>query len=90
MGVIGRRDPAGQNSPEIDLSGIPDEGVISRTHARVYWDTTQNTYMVVDTSRNGTYLNAKQLTPGTPYRLGHGDELQLGQNKLVCLRVLLM
>ncbi len=89
-GVIGRRSKDGSTVPEIDLSGIPDEGIISRSHARLYWDNSQHAYAIVDSSRNGTYLNGKLLTPGSPYRLNHGDELQLGQNQLVRLKVLLV
>jgi pSer/pThr/pTyr-binding forkhead associated (FHA) protein len=89
-GVIGRRSKDGSVVPEIDLSGIPNEGIISRSHARLYWDNSQHAYAIVDSSRNGTYLNGKLLTPGSPYRLNHGDELQLGQNQLVHLKVLLV
>ena len=89
-GVIGRRSKDGNVVPEIDLSGIPDEGIVSRSHARLYWDNSQHAYAIVDSSRNGTYLNGKLLTPGSPCRLNHGDELQLGQNQLVRLKVLLV
>lgn len=89
-GVIGRRSKDGSVVPEIDLSGIPDEGIISRSHARLYWDNSQRAYAIVDSSRNGTYLNGKLLTPDSPYHLNHGDELQLGQNQLVRLKVLLV
>jgi len=70
--------------PEIDLTGIANEGVVSRSHAQVYWDWGQNTYMIMDKkSRNGTYLNGSLLIPEQPYRLSHGDTLHLGQNNLV-------
>lgn len=89
-GVIGRRSKDGSTVPEIDLCGILDEGIVSRSHARLYWDKSQHAYAIVDCSRNGTYLNGKLLTPGSPYRLNHGDELQLGQNQLVRFKVLLI
>jgi len=77
--------------PDFDLTGIPHEGVVSRTHARIYWDWTQNVYLLVDNnSRNGTSLNGKLLSPSVHYRLNHGDSLQLGQNNLVCFTVSLM
>lgn len=73
---------------KIDLTGIANEGVVSRTHARIYWDWSQNTYMLVDNnSRNGTCLNGTPLLPGVHYRLSHGDSLQLGQTNLVCFTV---
>ena len=89
-GIVGRRDRDSGNVPEIDLSGIPDEGIVSRSHARLYWDKSQHVYMIVDSSRNGSYLNGNLLTPGETYRLNHGDELQLGQNHLVCLKSFLV
>lgn len=87
-GFIGRRGQTSGTVPEIDLVGIPNEGVVSRTHARIYWDWSQNTYMLVDNnSRNGTYLNGNPLSPKVQYRLNHGDSLQLGQNNLVSFTV---
>ncbi|PSB60189.1 FHA domain-containing protein [Chroococcidiopsis cubana CCALA 043] len=89
-GIIGRRDRDSGKVPEIDLSGIPNEEIVSRSHARLYWDKSQQSYMIVDSSRNGTYLNGNLLKQGVPYRLNHGDELQLGQNQMVCLKVWLV
>jgi hypothetical protein len=87
-GYIGRRGETSGTVPEIDLMGIPNEGIVSRTHARIYWDWSQNTYMLVDNnSRNGTCLNGNPLSPGVQYRLNHGDSLQLGQNNLVSFTV---
>lgn len=87
-GYIGRCGQSSGTAPEVDLAGIPHEGIVSRTHARIYWDWSQNTYMLVDNnSRNGTYLNGNPLSPGVQYRLNQGDSLQLGQNNLVFLTV---
>jgi hypothetical protein len=69
--------------PEIDLTGIPSEGIVSRRHARVDWDWSQNAYMIVDMSTNGIYLNNNSLTPGMQYRLLNGDVLRFGQDNLV-------
>lgn len=89
-GDIGRRVQSSKTVPEIDLSGIPDEGIVSRSHARIYWDWSQSTYMIVDNnSRNGTYLNGNSLSPGVQYSLKHSDSLQLGQNNLVFFTVVL-
>ena len=73
--------------PEIDLNGIPEEGIVSRRHARIYWDWSQNTYMIVDTSKNGTYLNGNLLNTNFSYRLLNGNELQLGQDKLIVFKI---
>ncbi|MBF2064590.1 MAG: FHA domain-containing protein [Calothrix sp. C42_A2020_038] len=87
-GHIGRRSQIHGTVPEIDLVGIPHEGVVSRSHARVFWDWNQNTYMILDTSRNGSYLNGHLLAQGVNYRLSNGDYLQLGQEGLVQFRIM--
>ncbi|MFM6038488.1 MAG: FHA domain-containing protein [Sphaerospermopsis kisseleviana] len=82
-GFIGRRSQSITIPPEIDLTGIPNEGIVSRRHARVSWDWSQNSYMIVDMSTNGIYLNGTPLSPGVQYRLMNGDSLQFGQENLV-------
>ncbi len=86
-GSIGRRSQSMPNPPEIDLTGIPQEGIVSRRHARVFWDWSQNAYMIVDTSTNGIYLNGNLLNNGVSYRVINGDSLQLGQDGLVTFTV---
>lgn len=86
-GAIGRQSLGNGMRPEIDLTGLPHAGIISRTHAHLYWDTARQTYMIVDDSRNGSYLNDKLLSRGAPHPLSHGDRLQLGQERLICLQV---
>jgi serine/threonine protein kinase len=87
-GYLGRHSEQTIQEPILDLTGIPDEKVLSRLHARVYWDRLQQAYMLVDNnSRNGTYLNSELLTPTEPYRLSPGDALQLGKNGLVCFTI---
>lgn len=90
VGSIGRRTQSMPTPPEIDLSGIPQEGIVSRRHARVFWDWQQNTYMIVDTSVNGIYLNGNLLNSGVSYRLSNGDLLQLGQDNLIVFKVVVM
>jgi hypothetical protein len=86
-GYIGRRSQSMPIPPEMDLTGIPHEDIISRHHARVCWDSTHDAYTIVDMSTNGILLNGNLLTSGVPYRLIDGDSLQLGQDNLVLLRV---
>ncbi len=86
-GSIGRRSQTMPNPPEIDLTGIPQEGIVSRRHARIFWDWSQNAYMIVDTSTNGIYLNGNLLNSGVSYRIINGDTLQLGQDSLVTFTV---
>lgn len=81
---IGRRGGNVKPAPEIDLTGIPNDQVISRPHARISWDPTYATYTIIDSnSRNGTFINGQPLTPGVPYQLVDGDTLQLGKENLV-------
>jgi hypothetical protein len=82
-GFIGRCGQKMNIPPEIDLTGLPNEGIISRRHARVTWDWTQNSYMILEMSTNGTSLNGTFLSPGVQYRLMNGDLLQFGQDNLV-------
>lgn len=86
-GSIGRRSQSMPIPPEIDLTGIPQEGVVSRRHARIFWDWSQSAYMIVDTSTNGVYLNGNLLNSGVTYRILNGDSLQLGQDGLVTFKV---
>ncbi len=80
---IGRRGGTVKPAPEIDLTGIPNDQVISRPHAHIYWDATYATYTIIDSSRNGTFINGQPLDSGVPYQLVHGDLLQLGKENLV-------
>jgi pSer/pThr/pTyr-binding forkhead associated (FHA) protein len=86
-GVIGRQNIANGTRPDIDLTDLPHAGVISRVHAHIYWDAEQEAYMIVDDSRNGSYLNDKLLARGAPHPLKQGDKLQLGQERLIYLQV---
>ena len=86
-GVIGRQSLGNNMRPDIDLTELPHAGILSRTHAHLYWDTAQKAYMIVDDSRNGSYLNNNLLPRGVPYSLTHSDILQLGQDRLICLQV---
>jgi FHA domain len=86
-GFIGRHSQSLPVAPEIDLTGIPHEDIISRHHARVNWDGAQSAYTIVDMSTNGILLNGNLLTSGVPYRLIDGDSLQLGQERLVSMTV---
>ena len=88
-GFIGRQSSSLPTAPEIDLTGIPSEDIISRHHARVNWDGAQSAYTIVDMSTNGILLNGNLLTSGVPYRLIDGDSLQLGQERLVSMTVVI-
>ncbi len=77
--LIGRKDPAGASTPDVDLSqdGAFKQGV-SRKHAAIIYK--DGSLQVVDRgSSNGTFLNGRRLIPGQPCLLRDGDELLLGQ-----------
>lgn len=80
--VIGRTDPAHSVFPEIDLS--PYEAHlrgVSRQHAEIR--TTENRVTLTDLgSTNGTRVNQYTLKPNEPFRLRHGDEIEIGQLQL--------
>lgn len=88
-GIIGRRSQIHGTVPDIDLVGVPDEGVVSRSHARIFWDWNQSAYMILDTSRNGSFLNGNLLSQGVNHRLSNGDSLQLGQEGMVRFTVVM-
>ncbi len=83
---LGRR--GGPKSPDIDLADLPHAQNVSRLHAHIQWDPNQRAYMLTDDrSTNGTFLNGRPLEPGKPYTLSNGDQLELGHEHLIQLRV---
>ncbi|MBC7882797.1 MAG: FHA domain-containing protein [Anaerolineae bacterium] len=84
VSFIGRRGGTVKPNPEIDLTGIPNDNVISRPHARISWDPGYGCYIIIDEkSRNGSFINSIMLDPEVPYQLANGDVLQLGKDNLV-------
>ena len=54
---------------------------VSRRHAMIR--RTGSDFEVLDlASRNGTWLNGKQLVPNQPYRFASGSQLRIGQMQL--------
>ena len=78
--TIGRR--IGQTSPDIDISGLPNAGVVSRIHARI--EVKGKDYYIEDMkSGNGTYVRGSSLLPCQEHCLHKGDRIALGKNDLV-------
>jgi pSer/pThr/pTyr-binding forkhead associated (FHA) protein len=75
--VIGRADPVGGFTPELDLTDYEGQAKgVSRRHARI--TARDNRIMVEDLgSANGTFVNGVRLEGEK--RLFHGDMLSLGQ-----------
>jgi hypothetical protein len=76
--LLGRRDPEGDEAPDVDLMdyGAKEQGV-SRKHASILHN--QGSLMLVDhESANGTFLNGEKLDPHRPHVVGDGSEIRLG------------
>jgi pSer/pThr/pTyr-binding forkhead associated (FHA) protein len=66
---------------ECDMT-VPERQV-SRVHLRIQRDASG--YLVEDLdSKNGTFVNGRQVQPGTPVRLQDGDEITVA----LCVRLL--
>jgi len=80
--IVGRRDPATNSTPDIDLSPHAAYQMgVSRHHVVLRWQDEQLVLFDLG-SRNGTFLNAKKTIPNQPYKLHDGDELRLGKMTL--------
>lgn len=68
--------------PDIDITPLPSQDVVSRQHAEIRIE--NNNYYLVDIgSVNGTFLNDVKLEPKKPYPLKLGDKISLGKEDKV-------
>jgi pSer/pThr/pTyr-binding forkhead associated (FHA) protein len=75
---IGRRSPARDIEPEIDLAGPPADPGISRLHA-VLIPAPDGSWSLLDSgSANGTLVNGREITRGALIPLRAGDRINLG------------
>jgi hypothetical protein len=77
--TVGRRSHTRGISPDIDLTGPPEDIGVSRLHALLV--PAEEGWAVVDmNSANGTYLNYSRdsLKPTTPRPLADGDRVHVG------------
>lgn len=78
---IGRRDPAQNHHPEIDLAEH-DRGIASRRHAVIQQQGER--YQLVDQgSVNGTSVNGVPMTAYQPHTLRPGDRIRIGDVEMV-------
>jgi hypothetical protein len=77
--VLGRCDPDREQQPDIDLNAYDafDKGV-SVIHAQIEHDRDGIKIMDVG-SKNGTFVNGRQLVPQRAYVLRDGDELRFSR-----------
>ena len=69
---------------QIDLSNMKRADLISRVHAAIHHE--NEVYYLEDAgSANGTWLNEKQIKPGTRFRqeLNSGDTIAFGRNQTI-------
>ena len=69
---------------QVDLSNINRADLISRVHAAIHCE--NEVYYLEDAgSANGTWLNEKQIQPGTRFRqeLNSGDTIAFGRNQTI-------
>lgn len=69
---------------QVDLSDIKRADLISRVHAAIHYE--NDVYYLEDAgSANGTWLNDKQIKPGTRFRqeLNSGDTIAFGRNQTI-------
>ncbi|KAB8195868.1 FHA domain-containing protein [Nonomuraea phyllanthi] len=83
---IGRRSRARNASPEIDLTGPPEDPGVSHLHA-VLLGQPDGSWLLVDPgSANGTQLNGRPVTVNVPVRVGPGDRIHLGAWTVITIR----
>jgi pSer/pThr/pTyr-binding forkhead associated (FHA) protein len=75
--TIGRKNPATNEHPDVDLSGLPlNFAGISRKHVNLVY--TNGQWFAEDLgSRNGTWLNSKLLMAYQRYQITDGDQLRV-------------
>lgn len=83
--TIGRKNPANNEHPDVDLSGLPlNAAGISRKHVKLVYTTGQ--WYVEDLgSRNGTWLNNKLLMAYQRYKMRDGDQLRTGGISIIVI-----
>ncbi|GER83127.1 hypothetical protein KTAU_17640 [Thermogemmatispora aurantia] len=75
--VVGRADPRRHLYPDIDLTPLDPNMVVSRQHARIHFE---ETFFYIEDlkSHNGTWLGGLRLKPLKAELLQHGDRLRFG------------
>ncbi|NUR93049.1 MAG: FHA domain-containing protein [Nonomuraea sp.] len=83
---IGRRSRARGMTPEIDLTGPPEDPGVSHLHA-VLLSERDGTWRLVDPgSANGTQLNGRTVTVNVPVPVNLGDRIHVGAWTVITIR----
>lgn len=76
--LIGRADPVTGINPDVDLTPLDTQRSTSRRHAKIY-QLNDVFYLMEEIGvMNGTYVNDRRLTTGTPAAIKDGDVLKFG------------
>lgn len=87
--MIGRADPAGRFTPQIDLGRfVPPDAPrsLSRRHAVITRKGEQFYVRELPRVANGTWLNQRKLAPDVPTPINDGDEIAFGLVKMTFRR----
>ena len=75
--TVGRRDPANNVHPDVDLTAIDPQISTSRRHARI-WRRASAFYIQDEETTNGTRVNEQRISTERPIEIRHGDEITFG------------
>lgn len=74
--------PNNRIHPDVDISDLPNSGLVSRVHAQIRYD--GKDYYIQDMgSSNGTHINKYPLIPGVWYKLKPGLSFSFGRRDAV-------
>lgn len=80
--TMGRRSPADQIDPDVDLTDDDPDFYVSRRHAQILRN--DDHYVIEDVgSSNGSFVNNTRLQSGVQQILKDGDKLRLGKTEFV-------
>ena len=76
--LVGRIDPVTGIRPDVDLTNLDGPRSVSRRHAKIV--RLEGEFQVVEEigTMNGTFVNGKRITTGSPMTLHDGDRLRFG------------
>jgi hypothetical protein len=80
--TIGRRSPADNIEPDIDLTNDDPDSYVSRRHAQILRNDDHFVYEDVGSS-NGSFVNNSRLQAGVQQILKDGDKIRVGKTEFV-------
>lgn len=84
--TMGRRSPADQIEPDVDMTDDDPESYVSRRHAQILRNDDHYVFEDVGSS-NGSFVNNAKIQPGVQQILKNGDKLRLGKTEFVFTEV---